>query len=143
MGEISTQAQLAVADNDESSNAANSPGQRLKAARLQRGLTEEEVAESLLITRHYLRAIEEDDYERLPGEVFARGYVRNYCLLIDVPTEPLMTVFESIVEATRREKAARGTPKRALTRADRNQRWLGVSLFVFVSLFGVLWFFNG
>ena len=126
-------------DDTRSAKAADteidlsSPGARLK----------EELATKLHITRHYLRAIEEDAYDKLPGVVFARGYVRNYCLLLEMPTEPLMTMFEALVETARKEKEAEGVPKRKLTRVDRNQRWLSLSLFVFVSLFGVLWFLNG
>lgn len=121
----------------------SSPGARLKTERERQGLQEEELATKLHITRHYLRAIEADAYDRLPGVVFARGYVRNYCLLLEMPIEPLMTMFEALVEIARKEKEAEGVPKRKLTRVDRNQRWLSLSLFVFVSLFGVLWFLNG
>ena len=121
----------------------SSPGARLKAERERQGFEQEELATKLHITRHYLRAIEEDAYDKLPGVVFARGYVRNYCLLLEMPTEPLMTMFEALVEIARKEKEAEGVPKRKLTRVDRNQRWLSLSLFVFVSLFGVLWFLNG
>ena len=121
----------------------SSPGARLKAERERQGFEQEELATKLHITRHYLRAIEEDAYDRLPGVVFARGYVRNYCLLLEMPTEPLMTMFEALVETARKYKEAEGVPKRKLTRVDRNQRWLSLSLFVFVSLFGVLWFLNG
>ena len=120
-----------------------SPGARLRAERERQGFDEEELAEKLHITRHYLRAIEEDAYDKLPGVVFARGYIRNYCLLLEMPTEPLMTMFEGLVEIARKEKEAESVPRRKLTRADRNQRWLGLSLFVFVSLFGILWFVNG
>ena len=136
-------------DDTRSAKAADteidlsSPGARLKAERERQGFEQEELATKLHITRHYLRAIEEDAYDRLPGVVFARGYVRNYCLLLEMPTEPLMTMFEALVETARKEKEAEGVPKRKLTRVDRNQRWLSLSLFVFVSLFGVLWFLNG
>ncbi len=125
-----------------STESVDSPGFRLRAERLKRGLDEYEVADKLHITRHYLRAIEEDAYDRLPGEVFARGYVRNYCLLVEMPIEPIMTMFEDRMDHARREKAAQGAPKRTLTRADRNQRWLGLSLFVFVGLFALLWYLN-
>lgn len=121
----------------------SSPGARLKAERERQGFEEEELATKLHITRHYLRAIEENAYDKLPGVVFARGYVRNYCVLLEMPTEPLMTMFEALVETARKEKEAEGVPKRKLTRVDRNQRWLSLSLLVFVSLFGVLWFLNG
>ena len=121
----------------------SSPGARLKVERERQGFEEEELATKLHITRHYLRAIEENAYDKLPGVVFARGYVRNYCVLLEMPTEPLMTMFEALVETARKEKEAEGVPKRKLTRVDRNQRWLSLSLLVFVSLFGVLWFLNG
>lgn len=136
-------------DDTRSAKAADteidlsSPGARLKAERERQGFEEEELATKLHITRHYLRAIEENAYDKLPGVVFARGYVRNYCLLLEMPTEPLMTMFEALVETARKEKEVEGVPKRKLTRVDRNQRWLSLSLFVFVSLFGVLWFLNG
>ena len=132
-----SQGEAPSADYDPSS-----PGQRLHRERLGQGLDEEEVAERLHITRHYLRAMEEDAYERLPGDVFARGYMRSYCLLLGVPKEPLMTLFEGRLEAARVEKAALGTPKRRLTRADKHQRWLAVSLGLFVALFAGLWLFN-
>ena len=83
-----------------------SPGARLRAERERQGFGEEELAEKLHITRHYLRAIEEDAYDKLPGVVFARGYIRNYCLLLEMPTEPLMTMFEGLVEIARKEKEA-------------------------------------
>jgi cytoskeleton protein RodZ len=120
----------------------SSPGQRLQRERLAQGLDEEGVAERLHITRHYLRAMEEDAYERLPGDVFARGYMRSYYLLLGVPKEPLMTLFEGRLKAARAAKAAQGVPKKRLTRADKHQRWLAVSLGVTIALFTGLCFFN-
>jgi cytoskeleton protein RodZ len=132
---------------DAEPNAAevelSSPGARLRAERLRQGFDEEDIADKLHITRHYLRAIEEDAYDKLPGVVFARGYVRNYCLLLEMQTEPLMTLFEGLVEIAKKEKEAESVPRGRLTRADRNQRWLSLSLFVSVVLFVILWFING
>ena len=60
-------------DDTRSAKAADteidlsSPGARLKAERERQGFEEEELATKLHITRHYLRAIEEDAYDRLPG----------------------------------------------------------------------------
>ena len=66
------------AEPSEAEVDLSTPGARLRAERLRRGFDEDEIADKLHITRHYLRAIEEDAYDKLPGVVFARGYVRNY-----------------------------------------------------------------
>jgi len=59
----------------------SSPGARLKAERERQGLQQEELATKLHITRHYLRAIEEDTYDRLPG-CRLRTRLRKKLLLI-------------------------------------------------------------
>ena len=69
------------------------PGQRLKAERTSQGLTEEDVCARLRLSRNYLRALEEDDYERLPEATFIKGYLRNYARLLGLPAEELVAAF--------------------------------------------------
>ena len=57
-------------------------GEILRQERLRIGLTENEVAHHLHITMHYVRAIESDNYQKLPNAVFARGYIRNYAIFL-------------------------------------------------------------
>lgn len=56
----------------------NSVGQILRAAREQRGLSVEQIADMLKIRRIYLQAIEDSDWEELPELVYAQGFVRSY-----------------------------------------------------------------
>jgi len=57
-------------------------GDRLRQAREAKGLTFEQVEEITRIRRRYLQALEEEDYGQLPGEVFIRGFLRNYALAL-------------------------------------------------------------
>jgi cytoskeleton protein RodZ len=52
-----------------------------------------EVAETLNLSMTIVEAIEADDAERLPGTVFARGYVRAYARLLDLDPEPLLAYY--------------------------------------------------
>lgn len=69
-----------------------SPGMALAAARKAQGLTVENVAGRLRLSPFQIKAIEADDFAALPGAVFARGFVRNYARLLNLNTEPLLSV---------------------------------------------------
>ena len=51
-------------------------GEHLKREREMRGVTLEEVSSATRIATRFLKAIEEEKWEQLPGGVFNRGFVR-------------------------------------------------------------------
>jgi len=50
----------------------------LKQARQEAGKTLEEISFDLKIRKQYLVALEEDDISSLPGDVYAKGYLKLY-----------------------------------------------------------------
>ncbi|MEO7725867.1 MAG: RodZ domain-containing protein [Burkholderiales bacterium] len=59
-----------------------SPGLQLAAAREGLGLSVADVAQQLKLSPRQVEALEADDYRRLPGAVFVRGFIRNYARLL-------------------------------------------------------------
>jgi len=57
---------------------ASEIGTRLREAREGRGLTLEQVQADTKIRLRYLKALEDGDYEVIPGEAYARGFLRSY-----------------------------------------------------------------
>lgn len=55
-----------------------SVGEILRRARIQSGQEIEPIGEQLNIRSELLRALEANDYERLPGRVYVVGFVRTY-----------------------------------------------------------------
>ncbi|MGA2191887.1 MAG: RodZ domain-containing protein [Nitrospirota bacterium] len=53
-------------------------GEDLKSTREQKGLTLGQIAEKTRISHTFLKALEEDDYNIIPGEVFITGFLRSY-----------------------------------------------------------------
>lgn len=53
-------------------------GLRLREAREQQGLTLDDAARVTRVSKAYLAAIEEGQYEKMPSEAYARGFLRNY-----------------------------------------------------------------
>jgi len=70
------------------------PGRVLAQAREQRGQTIAEVAQQLKLSPHQIESLEADDYSKLPGPVFVRGFVRNYARLLNLDPEPLLSRLE-------------------------------------------------
>jgi len=54
-----------------------SPGRKLRELRESLGLTQGQVGESLHLTMHYINALENDLYEKLPGRTFAKDYLKS------------------------------------------------------------------
>ena len=59
-------------------------GAALRKIRRDRGRSLEELSGELRIPRRYLEAIEADDYDQLPPEVYVRGFVRAYARALDL-----------------------------------------------------------
>ena len=72
------------------SDAAEGPGESLRAARQAMEISCREVAEALNLPILTVEAIEANDYERLPGAVFTRGYIRAYARLLELDSDPVV-----------------------------------------------------
>jgi cytoskeleton protein RodZ len=69
-------------------------GRLFIAAREQQGLSVVDVARQLRLGVKQIEALETDDYARLPGNTFARGFIRNYARLLQIDPEPLLQSFQ-------------------------------------------------
>jgi len=57
-------------------------GEKLRLARETRGIALRDISEQTRISIRYLEAIETDDYQRLPGGIFNRSFIRAYAKFI-------------------------------------------------------------
>jgi cytoskeleton protein RodZ len=57
-------------------------GEQLRQSRLAKGMDLREIASETRISMRYLDALEREDYEVLPGVLFARNFARQYAALV-------------------------------------------------------------
>jgi len=62
-------------------------GDRLRREREMRGITLDEITESTKIARRHLEALENEQFDQLPGGVFAKGFVRAYAHFLGIDEE--------------------------------------------------------
>lgn len=83
-------------------------GQRLKERREALGLTIEDVAKETRIKPRFIEALEKGDYGLLPGDIFARGFIRNYASFLGLDPEEMLKLYSE-------EKGGSPGPETALT----------------------------
>jgi len=77
-------------EQDTTQEQPKTLGQRLREAREAKKVSLATVEETTRIRRKYLEALEADDYEALPGGVFAQGFVRNYALYLGLDPQEML-----------------------------------------------------
>jgi len=78
-------------------------GETLRRERLRRGWNLDQVAAETKISLHLLEAIELDRFDRLPGGVFARNFVRQYARMLQIDEEEILTAFHQQFEESSEE----------------------------------------
>jgi cytoskeletal protein RodZ len=119
-------------------------GECLRRERELRHISLDDVAERTKISRRYLEAIEEGHYDRLPGETFARGFIRSYAQSVGLDPEDILLMYAQTrgLQEPLPQRAERSLPTRR-SRNARSLQWLllaGVVVVgaVLVGIVGVL-----
>lgn len=96
-------------------------GERLQREREMRGITLEEIAEATKIGTRSLRALEEEEFDKLPGGIFNKGFVRAYSRFLGIDEEQAVADYISAVgeaqssgRATRPEAETSAAPAKNL-----------------------------
>ena len=69
-------------------------GDRLKREREMREVSLEEISAATRISNRYLGALESEEWSKLPGGVFARGFVRSIARYLGLDEESLLAEFD-------------------------------------------------
>jgi cytoskeletal protein RodZ len=78
----------------------------LAGARLEKGVTLEEIVQSTRIAEHFLEAIESEDFGQLPGGVYNTSYLRQYARAIGYDETALLDHYRSQTEPPKEAEAA-------------------------------------
>jgi hypothetical protein len=74
-------------------------GARLREARMHAKIDINEVEVQTKIRAKYLRAIENEEWDRLPGEVYVKSFLRTYGAYLGLDTRQLLDDFKRLYEA--------------------------------------------
>lgn len=86
-------------------------GKLLREQRETKGVTIEDVENSTSIRRSYIEAIEQENYDKLPGLVYARGFVRNYADFLGLDGDEIAARFKEEMEPELKEQDTAAEPE--------------------------------
>lgn len=85
-------------NNDvDSASIVQSVGHILRKARIAKGMSIDDVSRQLRLSVQQVEAIEKEDFEKLPGRTFLRGFIRNYANLVQLDSTPLLRMLPESV----------------------------------------------
>jgi cytoskeleton protein RodZ len=124
-----------LAHSDERAHGERSVsfGTELREQRERRGVGLSAIAERTKVSERYLRALEEDAHDQLPGGVFNRGMVRGYCQQLELDEGEWLDRFAASVQSTGGEPdwnsfAENVKRNRQSAAGASRRRWWGVAL---------------
>jgi len=98
-------------------------GERLKRERELREVSLEEITSATRIGPRFLDALENEDWEKLPGGVFNRGFVRSIARYLGLDEEALLAEYDLA-----RNTQLQAPPERPVERIPTPPRWLPYAL---------------
>lgn len=122
-------------------------GAALREARDAKGWALEDVGRTTKIRSEYLRALEAEEFVRMGGDVYAKGFLKSYALALGLDPEPLLVIYRRRVQGTADElsgslarapvaREPRGAPPMWLA-------WAGVGLVVMIGIVALANIVNG
>ncbi len=73
-------------------------GEKLREARESKGLTLQEISEQTKIRLVYLQAIENGDFDKLPGKVYVKGFIRSYATMVEIDPNEVLQPYRELIE---------------------------------------------
>ena len=69
-------------------------GDQLRGQRERKDITLGQAAADTRIREKFLKALEDGDYQSLPGAVYTKGFLRNYAEYLDLPVDELVVLYQ-------------------------------------------------
>jgi len=151
-----------VNESQEENTSTVLPGQKLKKARENRNLGQEDIAKELKLDLRFVKALEEGRLNELPQPVYTAGYVRAYSKLVGLLPDEIVSEYSSYQKAstpsntkTKKEKEQIPSHYRAVQtdlpksfsvgssqNEDKRKFNLLISLLAIVVVFAIIWHFS-
>lgn len=98
-------------------------GDLLREARIEKGLTLEEVENLTKIRKRYLEAIEEGDYKVLPGPFYVRAFVKSYAETVGLNADQVLRIYRHVIPDPGLQAEAEIYPVKRRRRSVNTEKW--------------------
>lgn len=104
-----------------SENAKIEVGKKLHDARIDKGLTLDDLQQATKIQKRYLIAIEDENFAELPGDFYVRAFVKQYADTVGLDGNDLLLEFNDQLPKTKSDEYSEHISQAVETRAGKNK----------------------
>jgi cytoskeletal protein RodZ len=120
---------------------SDSLGKTIAAMRVKKGLSVEEVSAVIRINPKFVRLLEDDQYDHLPGEVFIKGLLRSYAGVVGISGDEVIARYNALgVQIKDRSPALISVPLRPESRLLPR---ILLPFLILVAVAGVIYYYVG
>jgi cytoskeleton protein RodZ len=134
---------IVVSDNTFAVDASLSPGEMLRAARLDQHISEREAADRLNWMPDYVAIVEQDNYSALRRPSFARGYVKAFGRLVELNEDQLMSAFDTLLEGLNTASSGAAKSPRSPLQLQKTGWGVVIGLSLLFPIIVALWWSRG
>lgn len=118
---------------------AEGPGRLLRETREAKNISCREVAAYLRLSPWIIEALERDDYTRMPGGAFTRGYLRGYARYLGLSEAEVLASYDRLGIPEPEHFSAKPRVRTQLHSTDRRIRTVTYSVVALVLILSLLW----
>lgn len=120
-------------------------GEILRSEREKKGLSVKEIEFATSIRTLYITAIEEDNYGIIPGEVYVKGFIRNYSSYLGLDSQEIMDLYRkdqnpNTLPDENLSPESKAPTDKPVKKNNLPIKWITISLFALCAIGGAWWF---
>lgn len=118
------------------------PGERLQAARIQQGLSLEDVAGRMHLSTNILEAIEENNFDEITAPIFVKGYLRAYARIVSLDEDEMIRQYVDFYSEEDPPISSTSNMAPELSVADARIKWTTYFVIVILAALLAAWWWN-
>ncbi len=126
----------------ESRPAGVGPGERLQAARIQQGLSLEDVANRMHLSPSILEAIEENNFDEITAPIFVKGYLRAYARIVSLDEDEMIQQYVEFYSEEDPPISSTSNMAPELSVTDARIKWTTYLVIVVLAALLAAWWWN-
>ncbi len=127
---------------NEMRGAGPGPGERLQAARIQQGLSLEDVANRMHLSPNILESIEENNFEEITAPIFVKGYLRAYARIVSLDEDEMIEQYAKFYSGEDPPISSVSNVTPELSAADARMKWTTFLVVLVLAVLLAAWWWN-
>lgn len=118
------------------------PGERLQAARIQQGLSLDDVADRMHLSISILKAIEDNNFEEITAPIFVKGYLRAYARIVALNEDEMILQYLDFYSEEDPPISSTSNILPELSVGDARIKWTTYLVILVLGVLLVAWWWN-